>query len=181
MPADGGHDNARPLLSGFFGQDAAHDASVPVVEMTYRFVQKDEVKRLAQGADKGYPLLLAERHAPYFLIPQPVNVQFLKPPPDLFPVSVARQCILQLDILPCRQFTKQAQLLKQHAQRAFPYAHPPGNRITADVLPVKTDYSLIILPVSINETAQGRLPRARGRLNQTGLSALESHLPVPNV
>ena len=61
MFADGSHYDSRSLAAGFFSQQPAHDCSVLVIQMADGFVQEDEVERLAEAADKGDSLLLAER------------------------------------------------------------------------------------------------------------------------
>ena len=57
----GSHYDSRFLAAGFFCQQSAHDCSVLVIQMADGFVQEDEVERLAEAADKGDSLLLAER------------------------------------------------------------------------------------------------------------------------
>ena len=61
MFADGSHYDSRSLAAFFFCQQTDHDCSVLVIQIADGLVQEDEVERLAEAADKGDSLLLAER------------------------------------------------------------------------------------------------------------------------
>jgi len=47
MFPDRGHNHSRTLLFSFLGQHTSHKYTVIIIQVTDRFIQKDEVKRLA--------------------------------------------------------------------------------------------------------------------------------------
>ena len=61
MFANGRGNDSGTLFPGFVDDDFSHDAAVFIIQMADRFVQKQEVERLAECTDKSDPLLLAER------------------------------------------------------------------------------------------------------------------------
>ena len=61
MFANGRSNDSGTLFPGFVDDDFSHDAAVFIIQMADRFIQKQEVERLAECTDKSNPLLLAER------------------------------------------------------------------------------------------------------------------------
>ena len=61
MFSNGSNNYSCALPFGFFGQHASHKCAVIIIQVADRFIQKDEIERLAEGTDEGYALLLSER------------------------------------------------------------------------------------------------------------------------
>ena len=65
MLADAGANEGGTLCTSLFEQDVGHNLTVGLVEMADGLVSQEEIKRLAEGADKCDALLLPERHLPH--------------------------------------------------------------------------------------------------------------------
>lgn len=61
MFSNGSNNHSRTLPFGLFGQYTSHECAVIIIQMADRFIQKNEIERLAESTNKSYALLLPER------------------------------------------------------------------------------------------------------------------------
>lgn len=104
------------LALGFAGNQRGGNPVVIIIEMTYRFVEHNEIEWLADTADNGHALLLAYRHAAHGVISPRGYAELLEPLLYLPIGGMPGQAILYLYILPRRQFGKERELLREIGQ-----------------------------------------------------------------
>ena len=124
MFADARHDDTGSLSLCFSHHDVCHYRRVAVVEMTYRFVGEDEVKRLHQCPDHSHALLLSERHVAHFAVELVGDAEAVEPLFYLLFLLEAGQLVLYLHVLPCRKFGEEAQFLEQTGYVTLAHFHP---------------------------------------------------------
>ena len=73
------HNNAGALTFCLRHHDFAHNAGIIIIKMTYWFICKYEVERLAKSAHHSYTLLLTKRHQSKFTIHLLWNSKHIKP------------------------------------------------------------------------------------------------------
>ena len=92
MLADGSRYYSGSLLFGFGNNEFSHDTAIVIVQMTDRLIQKQEIERLAERADKGDTLLLPERKFTGFGVCFICDTQLLEKSKDflffLYPVRL---------------------------------------------------------------------------------------------
>ena len=134
-------------------EDICHRLAVSLIQVADGFIRKQEAERLYQSPYHGHTLLLSETHAGYLLITLICYSECFKPFLYLSGTSPFRECILDLNVLPCRQFRKQTEFLEHMAEYVSADIHPLAEREGGDVLRVKEDASLIILAIARQLTA----------------------------
>ena len=178
---DGSDEYACPLAFCFSIQQAGQDLCIAFVQVADRFVQEDEVEGLAQAADEGHALLLAEGQEADLCIGFVGDARGFKQVAYLLAGFVSGQAVFQLDVFPGGQLREEAQFLEQQAERVASQGGPSGGAERADVFPVKGDDALIIIPIAIQIAAQRGFPCARCGLYQAPFPLAEGEVAVPEV
>ena len=106
-----GNDDTSPLLLGFRHHDFRHDTGVVVVEVTDRFIGKDEVERLTERSHHRHTLLLSERHSSNLCIHLVGDTEHIKPFQDLFTALESGNLVLDFYILQSGKLREETMML----------------------------------------------------------------------
>ena len=177
----GRHNYTCVLTFGFLCQYPAHDVAIVIVQMADGFVQEDEVERLAEAADEGNALLLAEGQFPCFLICFVGDAEDSKKGKDIFLLLIIGEAILELNVFEGSQFGKEAQLLEEDAEGMLAYFHPFVDGERTDVPLVEIDDTLIVAAVTVDVAAERGLACARGSFYEVTLPFRECDVLMPHV
>ena len=169
----------RPLPLRLLCYDCGGYAVVLAVEVADRLVEEDEVERLADSAYDSHALLLPYRHLSHGEVRACAYPHAVEPAAYLLVGGIARQVVLQLDVLQCRQFREQGELLRQVRQMPAAYLLPLRYRQRPYVNVIKAHHALIVLAAAEDVGAQARLARAAGSLYQVAAAALKAHVALP--
>ena len=181
MLADTGNDNACALLSGFLCHDVCHYLRVLVVKMRYWLITKQEVEGLHKGSNHGYSLLLTKAHQADRRRHLVGNTESLEPSFYLFSLLMMRQAVFYFDVLHCRQFREEAQLLEKKADVLLSQLYPFLYLKPATILSVEENLAVEVLSVADNETAKRTLSCAALSLYEVGFALLEGNLLPPDI
>ena len=179
MLANTGYDNACASLSGFLCHDVCHYLRVLVIKMRDGFITKQEVKWLHKGTNHSYSLLLTKAHQADWSVHLVSNTQCLEPSLNLFSLFMMRQAVLYLDVLHCRQFRKESQLLEEKADVLLSQLYPFLYLKPMTILPVEENLAVEVLSVANNEAAERTLACAALSLYEVGIALLEGDLLAP--
>lgn len=181
MLADTGDDDACSLFMCFLHHDVGHYTGVRFVEMGDGFVGKQEVEGLHEGTNHSDTLLLAEAHKANWRLHLVSNAKCLEPAFYLLSRLETGQTVLYLDVLHCREFGKEPQLLEEHTDTVLAKCRPIGCRQCPTVFPVEEDAAVVVFPIADDEAAERALACAAAGFDEVSLPLLEGDLPAPNV
>ena len=153
MLADARGDDACTLLPCLFHHDFSHDGRVGIVEVTDRLIHKQEIERLAQSTNQRHTLLLTKGDASHLGIELIADAQHLKPSQDLLLRLMSCQLVLDVHILPRRQFGEHPEFLPQQGKVVLTDVRPASHRILAYVFTIEENLSLIVMSVAIDVAA----------------------------
>ncbi len=179
--ADGGDEDACPLAGDFFGEQAAHEPAVLVVEVADGFIKQDKVERLAKRTDECHPLLLPKGELACRGVEPVVDTQGFEQGQYFFLLFESSKVVLQLHILQSSKLGEEAQVLKEHAQRVLPKLYPLLHPERLDIGFVKVDDALVVVTVAIEVAAKRRFAGARCCLDEVRLALAEGDVGVPHV
>ena len=179
MLADTGNDEACSLSLYLVHHDVGHYSGVFIVKMRDGFICKQEVEGLHKGTNHSYSLLLAEAHQAdrrLFLISNP---ECLEPLQNLLFCLMMRQAVLYLDVLHCRQFGEEPQLLKEEADVPLTQLNPVLHLELATVLAVKENLAREVLPIADDKAAERTLACAALSLYEVSLALFKGDILPP--
>ena len=179
--ADRGGDDAGALSSRFLSDEIGNDAVVLVVKVAHRLVKEDEIAGLAQGADDGDTLLLADGEFTGQAVHFVGNAHGFKQFDDFVAALEAREAVFQFHVLHRCEFAEQAHVLRQVGDVPLARVTPLGNGHRADVRAVKRDSATIVLPIAVDVTAHRRLAGAALGTDEITLAALQVDILQPDV
>lgn len=120
--------------------------------MTHRFVEHDEIERLAYGSYDGYSLLLADTEQSYSLVGFVGYSQPIEQLHQFVPGLVMSKLVFQLQVLHDGQFGKHSHLLWQQGDMAGTQLAPFLHIEMSAVVSIEKNLALIVVSVSIDET-----------------------------
>ena len=145
--------DACALTGRLLGDEVGNDAVVLVVEVAHRLVEQDEVAGLAQGADNGHTLLLADGQFAGQAVHLVGNAHRFKQPQDLVAAFKSRDAVLEFHVLHRGEFAEQAHVLCQIGDVPLSHVTPLGDGQPEDVFAVEGDGAAVVLSVAIDVTA----------------------------
>lgn len=147
-------DNRSTVARGLTKENVAHNVAILVIQMRDRLVEKDEVIRLAEGANKRHTLLLAEGHTVHTRVELIADAQLLEQLLNLLEALVVGDVVLNLDILEGGQLTKELQILEEHADMALANLTPTLCVEGADILAIEEYCATIVTALTIEVAAK---------------------------
>ena len=90
-----------------------------------------------------------------------------------------RQAVLYLDVLHCRQFREEAQLLEEKADVLLSQLYPFLYLKPTTILSVEENLAVEVLPVAYDEATERTLASAALSLYEVGIALLEGDLLAP--
>ena len=147
-----GH-HGSSLSSRLAQYNVAHDVAISVVEVRDRLIEEQKVVGLTQGTYEGNTLLLSVRHAVDAGMEFIANTQLLKPRFNLLCGAVLGDAILNLDILQCRELTKERDKLLGQKHRLEERVREQDTRIKSLEL------------AEVMRGGDGNVERAKARVN----------------
>ena len=177
--ADTGNDDSRPLLLGFRHHDFRHDTGVVVVEVTYRFISKDEVERLTECSHHRHTLLLSERHSSNLGIHLVGDTEHIKPFQDLLTALESGNLVLDFYILQSGKLREETKFLKEVADMALSYLHPILYLIISGNILVEHHASAVVVTIAEHIAAESTLSAATLCLDKIKMPFLEGDILLP--
>lgn len=116
MFAYGGGNQSRTLTAQLSQDNIAHNVAIQFIQVRNRLVEEQKIYRLAQRPNQRHTLLLTEGHPIDPRVELVTNAELLKPLHDSLLGLAARKLVLYLNILQCRKFAKELEVLKKGAQ-----------------------------------------------------------------
>ena len=161
--------------------EARHYLIVGEVEVAHRFVEHNEVARLAQSANYRHALLLAYRQALHRRVNLVANAQSGKHIEDFALRAVIGELIFEQHILQSRQFGEKAHLLRQIGNLGAANLAPTLGIERSDVGAVESDLARVVGAIAIDVAAERRFARATLSFNHIVLAFFEDKLGEPYI